>query len=200
MNSITPLVKETERTIAAAVRAFDLNLDASKIVVTIQTAGRKRAVGWYWSDRWMNSKKAAIHEINLCAEHLRTHDMGELILHELAHAENASLGIKDCTKNQTHNKHFKAMAERLGLKVADYHPKYGFGFTELDRVGKTFLKKVGFKYHIFKLARLVIVKAKKKAKGLRLYECEECGQKIRAATDTLDCQCNECDAPFTMVS
>jgi len=192
--SIVPLVQEAERFLTEAIKHFKLSCDPKAIVVTIQTAGRKNARGWYWGKRW-NCGNTTINEINLCAEHLRG-DMAELLLHELAHAENAHNKIKDCTSTQVHNKKFKVMAEALGLTVKPRDKRYGFAFTELGEVAKAFVKSVKFNQDLFTMTRLGEPgKTKKPGSRLRLWMCK-CGIKLRVASDDLNCTCNECDSLF----
>lgn len=194
-NPIEPLIEEAERTIREAVKHFTLKVPAAQIVVTIASAGRKQAVGWFGADHWRNCKPDGIHEINLCSEYLKTHDMGELILHELAHAENRTLGIRDCA-GRMHNKKFKTMAERLGLVVKDRDSSVGYGFTDLADGGKDFLKKIAFKHKLFCLARLSGGPKKKAGSRLIKCACPSCGYTVRTTQKWIEaglpiCPCGE---------
>lgn len=66
------------------------------------------------------------------AEHLNRNpaDIVETLLHESAHALNFARGIKDCSRNQYHNRRFKEAAEEVGLLVEQV-PHYGFALTQL---------------------------------------------------------------------
>ena len=179
--SIVPLLSECERVIGEAIDHFRLAVRRSDIVLTIQSHGaKKNALGWFCAESWQNCKTPPVHEINLCAEALKTHDMGETLLHELAHAENQKRGIQDVSKDgRTHNKRFKSMAERLGLVVGERDPRVGYGVTDLGKDAKAFLKKCAFKRELFDLCRLEPgVKANK---GSRLIKCEcpRCGYVAR---------------------
>jgi hypothetical protein len=208
-SSIVPVIQEAERTLAAAITHFGLTVKPEQICLTVQSKGRKQALGWfapgYWSKganvsgKGKNAKRddKSVHEINLSAEHLRTCDVGELIIHELAHAENEVLGIRDCA-NRVHNKKFKTMAERLGLKVLPRDSAVGFGFTELDEPAKKFLESISFKRDLFDAARIGGGGRKKGSVGSRLLKCEcgECGYVARTTQKWLDevgaplCPCN----------
>ena len=104
-----------------------------KVVITIQEAGRKNALGWFgkgfWSDKITGD---GVSEINLSAEWLNRSPEGilETLLHEMAHLKNAVNGVRDCTSGQYHNKHFKRAAEEFGLKVSRSGNK-GYAYTQL---------------------------------------------------------------------
>lgn len=182
--------------IAEAIKHFGLKITPDKVLLTIQSKGRKAAVGWFWRDRWSVGGKERIHEINLSAEHLKKHDMGELLLHELAHAENCHNGINDCSANQVHNKKFKVQAEALGLEVKPRDKRYGFGFTDLAQPGKDFLAGIQFKRELFEVFRADANAEKKKGPGSRLIkcECQSCGYTIRTTQKWLDIAVPECPA------
>lgn len=194
--SVIPMIQESERVIVEAVKHFNLTVKPEQLCVTVQSKGRKQAVGWFWPEKWQQSEKKTIHEINMSAECLKSHDMGELMLHELAHAENNVLGIKDCSGRQ-HNKKFKAMAERLGLLVHDRDKLVGYGFTDLADGAKTFLAKIKFDTTIFQAYRGGGTGKRGKV-GSRLIKCEcsECGYVVRTTNKWLEesgaplCPCN----------
>ncbi len=200
-NSIQPLIAEAERFIAEACQHFHLNILPSELTVTIQSKGRVNAAGWFAWDRWGNESKvlttvdqlgsdvqvkremlAPCHEINLSAECLATEDIAMVLLHELCHAENHKLGIKDCDKtNKKHNKEFKARAELLGLNVLPKDPRVGWGTTELGSEGKKFVEKIAFKRELFALFRLPAEKREGAGSRMLKLTCadEECGYVIR---------------------
>jgi hypothetical protein len=201
-SSLIPVITEAERILKAAVSHFSLKTDPANICVTVQSKGRKNALGWFAPDWWKHKKSAgtkaetSFHEINLSAEHLATCDIGELILHELAHAENQTLGIRDCA-NRVHNKHFKSMAERLGLEVKPRDKAVGFGYTDLAEPGKSFLAKVKFDKAVFDAFRSGQAKKGKVGSRLIKCECEACGYVVRTTQKWIDgtgaplCPCNK---------
>ena len=197
--SLAPLIEEAERTLKEAIKFFALKTEPSTICVTIQSKGRKNAVGWFWSGRWLTSQKSkktlAHNEINMSAECLANHDMGELLLHELAHAENNTCGVKDCS-GRVHNKHFKLMAERLGLEVKPRDKSVGYGFTDLAQGGKDFLKKIAFKRELFTSYRVQATSKTSAGSRLLKMECPGCGYVIRTTQKWIDvgspkCCCGE---------
>lgn len=193
--SLAPVISECERLSAAAIKHFSLTVKPENLVFTVQTKGKKNALGWFWADRWKNGKDSAVHEINLSAETLRECHPGEVIIHELAHAENQTLGIKDCS-GRSHNKKFKTMAERLGLEVKPRDKSVGFGFTDLGAGARVFLKEANYSPDVFSMNRLL--PGKKQVGGTRLLkvECLECGYVVRVTQKWLDvgnpvCPCGQ---------
>jgi len=169
--SIQPLVAEAERIVAECIKHFGLKTKPEQVSITVASAGQKSALGWFWGDSWHKTKAAAWHEINLCSEHLDSCDVGELIIHEMAHAENHTLEIRDCTGGRMHNKKFKVMAERLGLIVAPRSKSVGFGYTKRGPEAEKFLQKVNFNPAIFLRHRNRHVAAAKSG-GTRMLKCE----------------------------
>ena len=123
-------------------KAFDhfnatlFNNALPKVIITIQTRGRKKCYGWFWKDRWNEAGKPA-HEINMSAENInRTkEDQCETLIHEMVHLYNAIRDIADCNSLQYHNKHFKSAAEEAGLLVMKY-PGRGWAMTSLGEKAK----------------------------------------------------------------
>jgi hypothetical protein len=193
--SLAPVIQECERIAAECIKHFGMKTRPESLVFTIQSKGKKNALGWFWANRWQNGSKESVQEINLSAETLRECNPGEVLIHELAHAENHTLGIKDCNNN-VHNKKFKSMAERLGLEVKPRDKRYGFGFTDLGPEAKKFLESVKFNRDIFTMNRLLPLK--KQVAGTRLLkvECPECGYVCRVTQKWIDvglpaCPCGE---------
>lgn len=190
--SLAPLIVEGERLIKEACAYYKLETKPENIVLTIQTRGKREStLGWFWAKRWKKDKKDPVHEINLSAETLATNDAGETLIHELAHAENETKGIKDVS-NRVHNKHFKAMAEHLGLKVLERDKSVGFGFTELDKGAKDFLEKINFSRAIFDRARLTPTGRKKVGSRLIKCVCPDCEYTVRTTQKWLDIGLPQC--------
>lgn len=192
------LIAEAERTVREAIKYFGLTTKPENILLTIQSKGRRNAIGWFAAESWKNGNpdSAAIHEINLSAEYLSSHNMGETLLHELAHAENKTNGIKDCSAAQMHNKKFKVMAEKLGLLVKPRDKRYGYGFTDLDTAGAEFLKAIDFKAELFAVSRLGRMAKSTQTTRLIKLACPACGYTVRTTQKWLDvglpvCPCGD---------
>lgn len=188
--SLIPVIAESNRLLSAAVQHFGLTVDSTRILVTIQSKGRRNALGWFWHSRWNSGDKKDksnfLHEINLSAEYLREHNMGETLLHELAHAENHHCGVRDTDKTgRRHNRKFASMAERLGLSVKK-DPSLGWAFTDLDAPAKSFLDKIAFDRNVFEMCRIVESKSSKQGTRLLKCECGSCGYVVRVTQKWLD--------------
>ena len=132
--------KRNQRALDELYRAFDFFNDRfasgklPKVIITIQEAGRRNAVGWFGNSFWRdNVCDQGVCEINLSAEWLGSTDSTLCtLLHEMAHLWNATVAKeRDCTSGQYHNKHFKHAAQLFGLKVYRMKNK-GYAGTSLD--------------------------------------------------------------------
>ena len=115
-----------------------------KVIITIQEAGRKNALGWYGKGFWRdNLCDEGVCEINISAEHMNRSANGilETLLHEMAHLKNSVEDVRDVSSGQYHNKKFKAAAEGFGLKVTRYGNR-GWAQTALDVEGHEAIKKL----------------------------------------------------------
>lgn len=185
-HSLIPLLTESNRLIVEAVKHFSLTVNPESILITVQSKGRRKALGWFWQSRWEQDKDTVRHEINLSAEYLKEHNMGETLLHELAHAENHALGIADTDKTgRRHNKKFKSMAERLGLTV-EKSSSLGFAYTDLGPEATAFLDKIKFDRNVFELCRITESKANKQGTRLLKCECPVCGYTVRTTAKWLE--------------
>jgi hypothetical protein len=115
--SLRPALAELERAFLAFAPLFGRELPLP--VVTIQHRGRRAALGWFAGDRWQEATAGdrRLPEINICAESLArdTDDIAHTLIHEMVHYVNALDGIRDCSKNQYHNKHFRDRCHSVGL-------------------------------------------------------------------------------------
>jgi hypothetical protein len=93
-----------------------------------------RVLGHFAALRWnvKEGQEHQVHEVVVVAEYLNrpAEDVVETLLHEAAHAMNFERGIRDCSRSQYHNAHFKAAAEEIGLTVNQV-PHYGYAHTTL---------------------------------------------------------------------
>ncbi len=208
-HSITPLVTEAERVLKEAISYFNLTVRPEQLTVTIQTQGRTKAAGWFAWDRWAGAgdstmpldsdKQVPRHEINLSAECLHDNDMGMVLLHQLAHAENVVNSDKDLdSTGKKHNGVFKAMAERLGLDCQEKDKKVGWGNTVLGSEGRKFLESINFNRSLFELFRLPPEQKEKQTTRMVKLECpnDECKYIIRTTQGNVakgvpTCHCGE---------
>ncbi len=100
-------------------------------VITIQS-GCRNALGWYAWSRWESQDGAILDEINFVPEYLNrdVFDIAGILLHELVHLANYVVGIRDCSSNQYHNRHFRDRALSVGL-ACERMGAYGWAKTSL---------------------------------------------------------------------
>jgi len=183
-----------------------------KPVITVQTA-RRGVLGWCSCNRIWNNEETneKAYEINIVAEQL-TRSINEVVgtmLHEMVHLYNLQNGIKDCTAQQYHNKHFKNCALEHGLKLifnrADVNR--GYSYTELNDEGLAFVKEMGLED--FKINRGIkkegdsetpkVPKAPRLPVNTKTYTFEcDCGIKIKHKDKELNVTCGLCKTRFML--
>ncbi len=194
-NSFIPALDECERFIKFLIGRFKLAIP-NDYVITINKAN-KNTIGYFKSkdceDNFINTEQD-LNNINLNTLLIKKCSPYECLTHELAHFINYSNGITDCSSNKYHNKHFKVVAEMLGLEVKK--GKRGFAETsESEEFNKMLLEFKPDK-KVFDICQNT--KAKKKAGSrLKLWMCS-CGVRVRCAID-LNATCNDCGGDFEEV-
>ena len=203
MNSIRPILEALE----GAHGHFNAALFGGRLrtspVITVQTKGRKNALGWYWAQRWVNgtSKPA---ELNVSAEDLKrpAEAVLETLVHEMVHQDADERGVKDTSRNGAyHNKRFRELAAAAGLCVpAKPDKRHGFAFTTLGPEGspaRIAVDSLRSKVEpVLVLARAIIPPKGGKNKML-LFTCG-CGFKIRCGRRELAAQCLACGERFEL--
>ena len=124
----------------------------------------------------------------------------ETLAHETAHFINFQNGLKDCSGNQYHNKHFKSQAEKLLLNV-ERSKTYGYAFTSESQAFKDMLQEFKPSQDAFKVFQNTQEPKQKGKSRLLLYECE-CKCKIRTAKNDnkpLKAVCSYCNTEFKEV-
>jgi hypothetical protein len=170
---------------------FDGKLE--NILITLQTKGRGNFAGWCWAEKWV-SKENSHTEINISAEYLTAGyaPLMEVLIHEMAHAINSQNGIKDCSKTQYHNKHFKLAAELAGLHVEQ--GKKGWAYTSIAKGGiaEKALKDINIDRDVFIYQRA----EQAKVKAITKMKKWSCGcTNVRCAVELL-AECQDCGNEF----
>ncbi len=192
--SLKPAIQELER----AYQFFNQELFGSgldlNVIITIQSRGRKNALGWHWAGKWKNGDKTSVAEINLSAEDLKTGDPYETLIHEMAHHLNHQRGIKDVSGNGYHNKRFKETAESAGLQTI---PSKKIGYmTALGELAKAKILEFKPQNEVFAILRLKEM-ARQKTK-LKKWSCG-CGVNVRVARPDFNATCNSCGTLFQLI-
>jgi hypothetical protein len=189
--SIRPAIAELERAFTQLTVLFKREMPLP--VITIQTRGRRRALGWYDHRRWHNGQADGVSEINLCAEYLRREvpDIIQVLLHEMIHYANALDGIEDCSRGQYHRKSFKARCDAVGL-VCEKMGYRGWAKTSLGPELAETVTACGLDASVFSLFRT----NRDQARGATRMKKWSCGcTTIRAAIE-VDATCNRCKHRF----
>ncbi|MDR0325032.1 MAG: SprT-like domain-containing protein [Oscillospiraceae bacterium] len=170
-------------------------------IITVQTSGKKPALGWCSNDkRWKEGDKAAYYEINLSAEYLTRSDVEIVttLLHEMVHLYCSEHGIKDTSRSGTyHNEKYKTAAEAHGLTIT-YNDKYGWHDSTLK--DPAIIEKLKVNRQAFKVARQTAQpKASGKKSSSRKYTCPACAITVRA-TKEVSIMCADCMELMTVES
>jgi predicted SprT family Zn-dependent metalloprotease len=122
-----------------------------------------------------------------------------ILLHEVAHSLNHAEGVKDCSANQYHNKHFKSRAEGLGLKTVEVKGK-GHAWTEMTEFGlKRWAKALKVIEAALEITAISQDKAKPKSRNTNLIKATcDCENIIRTSKSVLESgvECQECGSKF----
>jgi curved DNA-binding protein CbpA len=114
-----------------AIRARHPQVPPVVIIIGSGTTGRDARWGHYDPKRWTVTATGTLAEILISGEGLRRDPRAVLgtLLHEAAHALAAARGIKDTSRQgRYHNRHYKTLAEELGLH-ADHDTTIGWSLT-----------------------------------------------------------------------
>jgi hypothetical protein len=195
MNTIRPAIEELERMFVSFAPLLGRTMPLP--IITIQSKGRKSALGWHCKDKWQNGESGELAEINFSAEHLgrSVEEIAETMLHEMAHHANSLDGISDCTIWQYHNQHFKRRCEEIGL-VCQKHPTRGWATTSLSDALKSKAAALKINADAVTLFRTTPQASKAETK-MKKWRCS-CTT-VRAAVP-IDAICQKCGLEFTFQS
>lgn len=179
--------------------------------ITIQSSGKRRAMGWcsskeVWSDKDGTIKK---YELNISAEYL-DYDFLETMdtmLHEMVHLYNAVNGIQDTSRNGTyHNKRFKSECEKRGFFFPENKPdkKHGWYLPRLTDETKEKISKLGIKREAFGIARRGVIpnESVNDEESETIEEprpssfkwiCSKCNVIVRSTKEEIFIICGECE-------
>lgn len=170
-------------------------------VITVRQDMRGRAYGWFVPHKvWTTGDDyEGSVEINMCSQWLDRplEETAGTMLHEMCHHYAYVNGIKDVSRyGYYHNKEFKAIAERHGLKVENTGSYHGWCKTELTEESKTLLAKFVKKGRILYDLRSrhsplwfgseggdEKVSRQTKPSSTRKLVCLNCGISVRATKD-----------------
>jgi len=195
MNSIKPAITELEK----IYKLFSCLFDDEKMepipVITIQSAGRRKVLGWMDPERWKNGE-TVINEINIVAESLAgtVSEIAETMLHEMVHHCNELRGVNDCSKSQYHNKKFRDLCEYIGLNC-EKSRRRGWDYTELTGPLLAMIEAAKINHEAFTIFRLNPEPAKKVGSRLKKWTC---GCTIIRAAGEVEVLCKKCGSEFLL--
>jgi len=131
MNTINDITINISNMYQFFNKELDAKLPDDVVFALIPNQGRSHYLGWFARSRWVRGEEK-LHEINIASDKLnRTVDeIAETLIHEMVHLCNFLADIKDCNRQQYHNKKFKSRAESFGLNVERVKNK-GYAHTSL---------------------------------------------------------------------
>lgn len=193
-NSLIPALQESENFINFLIKRF--NIENTKPFLIVINKTTKSALGSFASketrQHFIKNEKDDLNTITLNTLNLHECNPYEVLAHELAHYINYCKGVKDCSSNQYHNKHFKEVAETLLLSTE----RTSKGYTTQDNEVFNNMVTNEFKSNpaVFKIFQSQ--KERQRAGSrLRLYMCS-CGVKVRVADDDFKAKCLKCEGEF----
>jgi len=203
VNSIRPIIEALEQAHGHFNRALFGGRLATSPVITVQTRGRKQALGGYSAERWVNGTSRPA-ELNVAAEDLKrpAADVLQTLLHDMVHQQADETGVKDTSRNGAyHNKRFGELAAAAGLCVpAEPDKRDGFALTTLGPEGtraRAAVDSIRSKVEpVLVLARSIVPPMGSKGKML-LFVCG-CGFKIRCGRRDLEARCLACGERFEL--
>lgn len=186
-SSICPAILELER--VYDIIADRYKFKAPRPVITIQSKGRGKTLGWHWTEKWSNGD-IKLSEINICAEVLDRNPI-ETLIHEMAHYHNCIDKIPDCSASQYHNKAFRERAENYGLNVLKVD-RFGWAMTYMSDKLKLVVKEMNIDYKVFKLVR----KESNKIVAPTKMKKWDCGCTVVRCATVLSAVCELCKNNF----
>ncbi len=171
--------------------------DLPNFVLTVNPDPRNSAYGWCWEGVWAEGDSGKQYcEINICSQYIsRPFDqVAATVLHELVHLYARHKKIQDTAKNgKYHNRKYKELAERFGLKVKNLGSYRGWAKTSLTEESLALLEQFGNRNIQLLCDRRSERKktaVKKPPAPTKTYTCS-CGQTVRSKKE-LDLICSKC--------
>jgi len=185
------------------IRRWHPEIPPAVIIIASGTDGKHPRWGHHAPGRW-NVNGEQTTEIMISGEGLRRSapDVLGTLLHEAAHALAHARGIKDTSRQgRYHNKHFKTLAEQLGL-ITGHDPRIGWSASTItDVTGIAYARQLADLTQAMTLWRhgeTPTGPATRRTSNFIAAVCP-CGRSIRVAASTLaeaPITCQACDGDF----
>ena len=181
--NLAMVIKELHKAFDCFNKEF-YNNELPKVIITIQSRGKRNALGWFTKGKVWDDGKQEKHEINISAEYTNREfmDIMRTLHHEMIHLYCAVNDIKNTSRGGTyHNTNFKRVSEEHGFyyKENAYDKKCGWSFSSLTDETIEKIKNFGIDESVFSLRRYDFStsgsdKEKKKSNIIK-WQCG-CGQ------------------------
>lgn len=200
--NLAMVIKELHKAFDCFNKEF-YNNELPKVIITIQSRGKRNALGWFTCGKVWSDGTQEKHEINISAEYTNREfmDIMRTLHHEMIHLYCAVNDIKDCSRGGTyHNSQFKKASEEHGFyyKENAFDKKYGWSFSELTNESIEKIKAFGLNEELFSLKRYdfnAVQNKEKKKSNIIKWQCS-CGQIVRSSKDGLNIICGDCGSKF----
>jgi curved DNA-binding protein CbpA len=185
------------------IRRWHPDIPAAVIIIASGTDGKHPRWGHHAPGRW-NVAGQQYAEIMISGEGLRrsASDVLGTLLHEAAHALAHARGIKDTSRQvRYHNKHFKTLAEQLGL-IVEHDPRIGWSASTITDVTQIAyarqLADLTQAMTLWRHSETATSPTTRRTSNFIAAVCS-CGRSIRVAASTLaeaPITCQACDGDF----
>lgn len=202
-NNLALVIKELHKAFDCLNKEFYGN-KLPQVIITIQSKGKRNALGWFTYGKVWDDGKQEKHEINISAEYTSREfmDIMKTMHHEMIHLYCAVNEIKDTSRGGTyHNTNFKRASEEHGFyyKEDAFNKKHGWTFSSLKDETIEKIKNFGLDETVFSLKRYdfsaVGNEKQKKKSNIIKWQCG-CGQIVRSSKDGLNIICGDCGTKF----
>ena len=200
--NLSLVIKELHKAFDCLNKEFYKN-ELPKVIITIQSKGKRNALGWFTTGKVWEDGTQSKHEINISAEYVDREfiDIMKTMHHEMIHLYCTVNNVKDTSRNGTyHNANFKRVSEEHGFYYREdaFDKKYGWTFSTLTDETVNKIEKFGLDKTVFSLKRhdfgATGDKEKKKSNIIK-WQCG-CGQIVRSSKDGLNIFCGDCGTKF----
>lgn len=199
--NLAMVIKELHKAFNCFNKEF-YNNELPQVIITIQSKGKRNALGWFTCGKVWSDGTQEKHEINISAEYTNREfiDIMQTLHHEMIHLYCTVNNIKDTSRGGTyHNANFKRVSEEHGFHYPQgtSDKKYGWSFSQLTEESIEKIKTFGINEELFSLKRydFSAEKKDKKKSNIIKWQCG-CGQIVRSSKDGLNIICGDCGSKF----
>lgn len=202
--NLIPVIEELHKAFDCLNKAF-YGGSLPPVIITIQSKGKRDALGWFTVGKVWSDGTQEMHEINISAEYAGRDfmDIMKTMHHEMIHLYCAVNDIKDCSRGGTyHNTKFKIASEQHGFYYEEdaYDKKHGWTFSKLTDRTIEIIKGFGLDESVFSLKRYDFSASgdgenKDKKSNIIKWVCG-CGNIVRTSKDGLRMMCLDCETMF----